>query len=71
MLYKVHNLLYSLYWRPHMDRDIEKICKACTHCQSGKKGREKIKSEFDALGPQSKAGPRQHCIWNGFLWPNI
>jgi hypothetical protein len=22
--------------------------------------REKIKSEFDALGPQSKAGPRQH-----------
>jgi hypothetical protein len=22
--------------------------------------REKIKPEFDALGPQSKAGPRQH-----------
>jgi hypothetical protein len=23
--------------------------------------REKIKSEFDALAPQSKTGPRQHC----------
>jgi transposase InsO family protein len=26
--------------------------------------REKIKSEFDALGPQSKAGPRQHYGMN-------
>ncbi len=43
-----------------MDRDIERACKACTHCQSGKMRREKIKSEFDALAPQSKAGPRQH-----------
>jgi hypothetical protein len=43
-----------------MDRDIEKICKACKQCLSGKMRREKIKSEFDALGPQSKAGPRQH-----------
>ena len=43
-----------------MDRDIEKICKACKQCLSGKMRREKIKSEFDAQGPQSKAGPRQH-----------
>jgi transposase InsO family protein len=43
-----------------MDRDIERICKSCTPCQAGKMRREKIKSEFDALGPQSKAGPRQH-----------
>ncbi len=43
-----------------MDKDIERICKSCEHCQSGKMRREKIKSEFDALGPQSKAGPRQH-----------
>ena len=57
---KVHNLLYPLYWWPHMDRDIEKICKACKQCLSGKMRREKIKSEFDALGPQSKSGPRQH-----------
>ena len=57
---KVHNLLYPLYWWPHMDRDIERICKSCTHCQAGKMRRENIKSEFDALGPQSKAGPRQH-----------
>ncbi len=56
---KTHNLLYRLYWWPHMDRDIEKICKACNQCLSGKMRREKIKSEFDALGPQSKAGPRQ------------
>jgi hypothetical protein len=27
-------------------------------------GREKIKSEFDALGPQSKVGPRQHYGMN-------
>jgi hypothetical protein len=57
---KVHNLLYPLYWWPLMDKYIERICKACDHCQSGKMRREKIKSEFDALGPQSKAGPRQH-----------
>ncbi len=57
---KVHNLLYPLYWWPLMDKEIERICKACGHCQSGKMRREKIKSEFDALGPQSKAGPRQH-----------
>jgi hypothetical protein len=57
---KVHNLLYPLYWWPLMDKDIERICKACDHCQSGKMRREKIRSEFDALGPQSKAGPRQH-----------
>ena len=43
-----------------MDRVIEKICKACKQCLSGKMRREKIKSEFDALGPQSKSGPRQH-----------
>jgi hypothetical protein len=43
-----------------MDRDIERICKSCSPCQTGKMRREKIKSEFDALGPQSKAGPRQH-----------
>jgi hypothetical protein len=54
---KVHNQLYC--W-PHMDRDIERICKSCTPCHAGKMRREKIKSEFDALGPQSKAGPRQH-----------
>jgi hypothetical protein len=57
---KVYNLLYPLYWWSHMDRDIERICKSCTPCQSGKNRREKIKSEFDALGPQSKAGPGQH-----------
>jgi hypothetical protein len=57
---KVHNLLYPLYWWPHMDRGIEKTCKACKQCLAGKMRREKIKSEFDALGPQSKAGPRQH-----------
>jgi hypothetical protein len=57
---KVHNILYPLYWWPRMDRDIERVCKACIHCQSGKMRREKIKSEFDALAPQSKAGPRQH-----------
>ncbi len=43
-----------------MDRDIEIICKACSRCQSGKMRREKIESEFNAHGPQSKAGPRQH-----------
>jgi hypothetical protein len=43
-----------------MDRDIERICMSCTPCQSGKMRREKIKFEFDALGPQSKADPRQH-----------
>ncbi len=40
--------------------NIEKICKACSHCLAGKMRRDKIKSEFDAQGPQSKAGPRQH-----------
>ena len=43
-----------------MDKDIERICKLCEHCQADKMRREKIKSEFNALGPQSKAGPRQH-----------
>ncbi len=57
---EVHNILYPLYWWPRMDRDIERVCKACTHFQSGKTRREKIKSEFDAFAPQSKAGPRQH-----------
>ncbi len=57
---KVQNILYPLYWWPRMDRDIERVCKACSHCQSGKMRRERIKSEFDALAPQSKAGPRQH-----------
>jgi hypothetical protein len=57
---KVQNILYPLYWWPRMDRDIERVCKACSHCQAGKMGRERIKSEFDALAPQSKAGPRQH-----------
>jgi hypothetical protein len=57
---KVHNLLYPLYWWPLMDKDIERICKACDHCQSGKMRREKIRSKFDALGPQFEAGPRQH-----------
>jgi hypothetical protein len=57
---KVHNLLYPLYWWPLMDNDIERICKTYDHCQSGKMRRERIKSKFDALGPQSKAGPRQH-----------
>ena len=57
---KVHSILYPLYWWPQMDRDIERICKACSHCQSGKMRREKIKSEFNAHGPQAKAGPRQH-----------
>ncbi len=57
---KVHNLLHPLYWWPNMDRDIEKICKACTHCLAGKMRRDKIKSEFDARSPQSTAGPRQH-----------
>ncbi len=42
---KVHNILYPLYWWRQMDRDIERICKACSHCQSGKMRREKIKSE--------------------------
>ncbi len=45
---KVHNLLYPLYWWPLMDKDIERICKACDHCQSGKMRREMIKSKFDA-----------------------
>jgi hypothetical protein len=65
----VPNLLYPLYWWPHLDRDIERICKSCTPCQSGKMRREKIKSEFDALGPQSKAGPRQHygMDFNGLM----
>ena len=57
---KVHSILYPLYWWPQMDRQIESICKACSHCQSGKMRREKIKSEFNAHGPQAKAGPRQH-----------
>jgi hypothetical protein len=57
---KVQNILYPLYWWPRMDRDIERVCKACSHCQAGKMRRERIKSEFDALAPQSKAGPRQH-----------
>jgi hypothetical protein len=48
---KVHSILYPLYWWPRMDRDIERVCKSCTHCQSGKMRREKIKSEFDALAP--------------------
>jgi hypothetical protein len=55
-----HRKVYPLYWWPFMAKEIERICKACDHCQSGKMRREKIKSEFDALGPQSKAGPRQH-----------
>jgi hypothetical protein len=58
--WKVHNLLYPLYWWPLMDTDIKRICKSCEHCQSGKMRREKIQSEFNALEPQSKAGPRQH-----------
>jgi hypothetical protein len=57
---KVHNLLHPLYWWPNMDRDIERICKGCTHCLAGKMRTDKIKSVFDARGPQSKAGPRQH-----------
>ncbi len=51
---KVHNLLHPLYWWPNMDRDIEKICKACTHCLAGKMRRNKIKSEFDARGNQKR-----------------
>jgi hypothetical protein len=43
-----------------MDRDIERICKGCTHCLAGKMRTDKIKSVFDARDPQSKAGPRQH-----------
>jgi hypothetical protein len=61
---KVQNILYPLYWWPRMDRDIERVCKACSHCQSGKMRRERIKSEFDALAPQSKAEPRQHYGMN-------
>ncbi len=39
---KVHNLLHPLYWWLNMDRDIEKICKACTHCLAGKMRRDKL-----------------------------
>ncbi len=64
---KKHNILYPLYWWPRMNRDIERVCKACAHCQSCKMRREKIKSEFDALESQSKAGPPP-ALWHGLLW---
>jgi hypothetical protein len=46
---KVHNILYPLYWWPRMDRDIERVCKSCTHCQSGNMRREKINQNLMLL----------------------
>ncbi len=87
---KIHNLLYPLYWWPHMDRAGHRENLQILHSLSRaarKMRREKIKSEFDALGPQSKAGSRQHyavydriniiieklinCQWKGLVHPLV
>ncbi len=43
---KVRNLLYPLYWWPHMDRDIEKICQACMYSLPIRKNEEREKKLF-------------------------